>query len=136
MSSLNDASRVHPLSLGEWRDWLAEHHASARGVWLVVFKKATGQPRVEYDAAVAEALCWGWIDSVTRGLDEQRSMYYFSPRKKGSGWSRSNKLRLEVLMAEGRMQSPGLALVEAAKADIVSGKIVVHDYMSNNSCKP
>jgi uncharacterized protein YdeI (YjbR/CyaY-like superfamily) len=117
MSKLDEVAIVHPLSLEDWRAWLTENHGVSTGCWLATFKKATGQPRVEYDDAVAEALCWGWIDSVTRSLDEQRSLLYYSPRKKGSGWSRTNKLRLEVLIPAGRMQPAGMALVEAAKAD-------------------
>ena len=54
---------IHPLTRSEWRAWLAENHARAAGVWLITYKKATGRPRVEYDEAVEEALCFGWVDS-------------------------------------------------------------------------
>ena len=107
----------HPISLADWRAWLAENYASSKGVWLVTYKKATGLPRVEYDHAVEEALCWGWIDSVTKGLDDQKSALYYSPRKKGSGWSRINKERLVGLERDGRIQPPGRAVLDAAKAD-------------------
>jgi uncharacterized protein YdeI (YjbR/CyaY-like superfamily) len=115
--AVHDAERFHPLSLEDWRSWLADHHATSRGVWLVTFKKATGQARIEYEHAVEEALCWGWIDSVSRGLDDQRGMLWYSPRKKDSGWSRSNKERLVRLEAEGRIQPAGRAVLDAAKAD-------------------
>jgi len=100
----------------EWRAWLAGHHASERGTWLVSFKKATGRPSVGYDAAVEEALCFGWIDSVGRTVDAERSMLLFTPRKPASRWSRVNKARVEHLLAAGLIEPPGLAVIEAAKA--------------------
>lgn len=111
------ADAFHPLTLGDWRTWFETHHAGSKGVWLVTYKKATGKPRIDYDEAVAEALCWGWIDSVTRSLDAERAMLRYSPRKKGSGWSRSNKERLVRLEAEGRIQPAGRAVIDAAQAD-------------------
>ena len=86
-------------------------------MWLISSKKATGEPRVEYDEAVEEALCFGWIDSVARALDETRSMLRFSPRKPRSGWSRPNKIRIERLLAAGLMTPAGQAKIDAAIAD-------------------
>lgn len=108
---------VQPRTRGEWRAWLAAHHDACRGVWLVSAKKATGESRVEYDEAVEEALCFGWIDSVARTLDDTRSMLRFSPRTPRSGWSRSNKLRVERLEAAGVMTPAGRARIDAAIAD-------------------
>ena len=108
---------VHPLTREEWRAWLEAHHARPEGAWLVTFKRATGQPRVEYEEAVEEALCFGWVDSKANALDEARSILWFAPRKKGSGWSKPNKERIERLLAAGKMTPAGLAKVEAAKAD-------------------
>jgi uncharacterized protein YdeI (YjbR/CyaY-like superfamily) len=108
---------VHPQTRAEWRAWLEARHASSTGVWLVTWKKATGKPRVEYDDAVEEALCYGWIDSLGRTLDDERSRLLFTPRKPGSGWSRPNKQRVERLLAAGLMRPAGLAVVEAAQAD-------------------
>lgn len=108
---------VHPLSRAEWRAWLERHHARDEGVWLVTFKKATGEPRVEYGEAVEEALCFGWVDSKPNKLDERRSLLWFAPRRAGSGWSRPNKERVARLMAEGTMTPAGLAVADAAKAD-------------------
>lgn len=108
---------VHPLSREEWRSWLAQHHTRTEGVWLISYKKATGKPRFDYEEAVEEALCFGWVDSKGNRLDEARSMLWFSPRKSGSGWSRPNKERVERLIAEGQMMPAGLAKVEAARAD-------------------
>lgn len=109
--------RIHPETLTAWRRWLAGQHARAAGVWVVSWKQATGKPRLGYDALVEEALCWGWIDSKPNRLDDQRSMLWFAPRKAGTGWSRPNKLRVERMVQAGRMKAPGMAKVEAAKAD-------------------
>jgi uncharacterized protein YdeI (YjbR/CyaY-like superfamily) len=108
---------VHPLSRAEWRGWLLENHRRAQGVWLVSYKKGTGQARFEYEEAVEEALCFGWIDSKPNKLDEQRSMLWFAPRKPGTGWSRPNKARIERLLKAGLMHPSGLAKIEQAKAD-------------------
>jgi len=77
--------------------------------------KNTGQPRVEYDEAVEEALCFGWIDSLPRKLDDERSMLLFTPRKPKSGWSKLNKTRVEKLLAAGLMTEAGLEKIEMAK---------------------
>jgi uncharacterized protein YdeI (YjbR/CyaY-like superfamily) len=108
---------VHPLSRAEWRAWLQENHGQSSGVWLVSFKKGTGKPRFEYEEAVEEALCFGWIDSKPNKLDEARSLLWFAPRKAKTGWSKPNKERVERLLAAGLMQLAGLAKLEQAKAD-------------------
>lgn len=108
---------THPLSRAEWRAWLEAHHRSDTGVWLVIFKKATGLPRVGYNDAVEEALCFGWIDSKPNKLDASRSLLWFAPRKAGTGWSRPNKLRVQQMTAAGLMTPEGTRKVEAAKAD-------------------
>lgn len=107
----------HPQSRTAWRQWLQKYHTRTAGLWLITYKKATGKPRVEYEAAVEEALCFGWIDSKTGKLDDERSMLWFAPRKARTGWSRPNKLRVENLIAAGRMTPAGLAKVDAAKQD-------------------
>lgn len=111
------ADAVQPGSRAAWRRWLEQNHERTRGIWFVTYKKSTGRPRVEYEEAVEEALCFGWIDSTARTLDAERSMLYFAPRKRGSGWSRSNKIRVARLHAAGLMASPGLARIEAAQRD-------------------
>lgn len=108
---------VHPLTRAEWRAWLEQHHGRADGVWLVSYKQATGKPRVTYDEAVEEALCFGWVDSKGNKLDEERSLLWFAPRKRGSGWSRPNKERVERLIAAGLMTPAGMAKIDAAQAD-------------------
>lgn len=100
-----------------WRVWLEENHAGTHGVWLVYYKKGSGQPSVSYDEAVEEALCFGWIDSLVNPIDEQRYKQVFTPRKPGSRWSRLNKQRVERLIAEGRMTPAGMEKINAARQD-------------------
>lgn len=98
-----------------WRDWLAANHTSAKGVWLLTNKTATGKPRLSYAEAVEEALCFGWIDSKPSKYDEGRSMLYYSPRKPKSNWSALNKTRVAQLLAAGLMTPAGLNMVELAQ---------------------
>jgi uncharacterized protein YdeI (YjbR/CyaY-like superfamily) len=102
--------------LGAWRAWLMAHHGQTESVWLVYHKKAAGG-LFGYGEIVDQALCFGWIDSLPRKLDERRSMLLVSPRKPGSSWSKVNKDKVERLIREGLMAVPGLAAVAAAKAD-------------------
>lgn len=116
-TAADDALRVHPETRQEWRQWLTEHHSSERAVWLVSWRRPTGRAAVGYDAAVSEALAFGWVDSVQRRLDEQRTMLYFARRSPGSGWSRPNKLRIAALQRDGLMTPAGQRVVDAAIAD-------------------
>jgi uncharacterized protein YdeI (YjbR/CyaY-like superfamily) len=86
-------------------------------VWLISYKKFTGKPHVEYDEAVEEALCFGWVDSKPNKLDDERSMLWFAPRKRGSGWSKPNKERVERMIAAGLMTPAGMEKVAAAQRD-------------------
>jgi uncharacterized protein YdeI (YjbR/CyaY-like superfamily) len=108
---------VHPADRAEWRKWLADHHAASPGVWLLTWRKASGKEALRYEEAVEEALCFGWIDSKVRSLDDHRTMQWYTARRRGSVWSRSNKERIARLAAQGLMTSAGLAAIEAAKAD-------------------
>lgn len=101
-------------SRAQWREWLERHHGRAEGVWVVTFKKGRG-PYVGYDALVEEALCFGWIDSLGRRVDDDRTQLLMTPRKPRSKWSRPNKERVARLAAEGRMAPAGMAVVELAK---------------------
>jgi uncharacterized protein YdeI (YjbR/CyaY-like superfamily) len=114
---------IHPLSREAWREWLRKNHHRPTGVWLVSYKKGTGKPRFDYDAAVEEALCFGWIDSTPNKLDEERTLLWFAPRKAGTGWSRPNKLRIEKMTAAGLMAEAGLRKVEQAKRDGSWGRL-------------
>jgi uncharacterized protein YdeI (YjbR/CyaY-like superfamily) len=107
---------VQPRSRTAWRAWLQKHHAKAPGVWLRFAKKASGLPTVNYNDAVEEALCFGWIDGLMRPVDETFYMQLFTPRKAKSNWAQSNKTRVARLIDEGLMTPAGLAAIEAAKA--------------------
>lgn len=100
-----------------WRRWLERHHTSTTGVRLVIYKRGATAGTLSYEEAVLEGLCFGWIDSTTNGLDEQRYTIWMASRKPRSGWSESNKRRVEVLVAEGLMAAAGLAAIETAKAN-------------------
>ena len=103
-------------SAAEWRAFLEAEHATSSGVWLVTFKKGKG-PYFPFGDAVDEALCFGWVDSQVRGLDEQRTQHLMTPRRAGSAWSAVNKEKIARLTADGLMAPAGLAAVERAKAD-------------------
>lgn len=117
MSKLNQYTQVEVISRQHWRDWLAANYQQSESIWLVTYKKHTGSQYLAYDAIVEEALCFGWIDSLPRRLDENRTMLLLSPRKPKSVWSKLNKERAAVLIKEGRMMPAGLAKIERAKAD-------------------
>lgn len=108
---------IHPKTRKAWRAWLQKHHARSAGTWLVNFKKDSGKPRMDYGDMVEEALCFGWVDSKPRALDASRSMLWFAPRKRGTGWSKPNKARVAALVAAAAMAPAGLAKVAAAKRD-------------------
>jgi uncharacterized protein YdeI (YjbR/CyaY-like superfamily) len=99
---------LHVETRDAWRAWLARHHDSEKEIWLVYNKKASGRPRVPYDEAVEEALCFGWIDGITKPIDENRYAQRFTPRREKSKWSDSNRRRYAKLVKEGRMTRAGL----------------------------
>ena len=107
----------HAESLGQWRAWLHRNHKASRGVWLVVWKKHTGKPALEYSDTVDEALAYGWIDSRTNRLDDERATRWFCPRNPTSPWSRINRAKIARLVDEGRLQPAGQALVDTARAN-------------------
>jgi uncharacterized protein YdeI (YjbR/CyaY-like superfamily) len=115
VAAIDTADTLIASDRAAWRAWLEEHHSSRAVVWLLLGKKAMEQPGVAYDEAVEEALCWGWIDGLTKRWDEQRYAVRFTPRKPRSVWSESNVARVERLIAEGRMTPAGMALVDEAK---------------------
>lgn len=99
---------------GEWRAWLQGHHASEEEVWLIFYRKGTGKPNLAYSEAVEEALCFGWIDSTRKTLDEERYVHRFTPRKPRSGYSQTNIERLRVLLEQGKVIPELRASAEAA----------------------
>src|SRR5437764_14552104 len=98
-----------------WRSWLKKHHKTEPGVWLIYYKKNSGKSRVSYDDAVEEALCFGWIDSIIKPIDEEKYMQKFTPRKTKSVWSALNKRRVEQLIANNLMADAGLKIIEVGK---------------------
>jgi uncharacterized protein YdeI (YjbR/CyaY-like superfamily) len=104
-------------SPAEWEAWLAEHHASSRGLWVKIAKKETGIPTVTYAQALEGALCYGWIDGQKGALDERFWLQRFTPRGARSRWSRINRDKVGQLIEQGRMRPAGLAQVEQARAD-------------------
>jgi len=92
----------------EWRRWLAQHHATEPDVWLVYYRKESGKPRLAYNDAVDEALCFGWIDSLVKRLDENRYAIKVTPRKPTSKWSQKNRRRWVELEAAGLLAPAGL----------------------------
>ncbi len=103
-------------SRAEWRRWLQRNHAASPGVWFIFHKVHTGRRTVSYDEAVEEALCFGWIDSIARRLDDERYLQKFSPRRPESRWSESNLVRVKRLIAAGLMTPAGMAQVEGAES--------------------
>jgi uncharacterized protein YdeI (YjbR/CyaY-like superfamily) len=101
----------------EWEEWLEKNHAKSDGVWLKFAKKNSGIKSVNYGEALEIALCYGWIDSQTKGFDEKFYLQKFTPRRSRSIWSTINRDKIEKLIADGKMKPAGLAQVEAAKAD-------------------
>ena len=98
-----------------WRVWLSANHAQESEIWLVFYRKDTGIPTISYKDALDEALCYGWIDSLIKKLDETKYARKFTPRKDNSQWSLVNKKRVEQLIQDGLMTEHGLKKVEAAK---------------------
>jgi len=105
----------------DWRDWLKQNYKTKTEIWLVYPKKATGKPRIEYNAAVEEALCFGWIDSIIKKLDEDHTVQRFSPRKPKAKYSQANIERLRDLVAKKKVVKE----VKATLGDILNEKFVI-----------
>lgn len=99
----------------QWRAWLQANGHVKKDIWLIYHKKHTGQPRIPYDDAVEEALCFGWIDTKVKGIDEDRFMQRYTPRRRNSPWSLLNRQRAEKLIKLGLMKPEGMACIEHAK---------------------
>ncbi len=112
---LPETENFYPHTKTQWREWLAQNHITKEAVWLITYRKNAGKPTLTWSDAVDEALCFGWIDSVRKKLDAERSIQYFSKRKPRSTWSRVNKLKVTQLTAGGLMTEAGLACIAVAK---------------------
>ena len=107
--------QLYIKSRAEWRDWLSGKHDKESEVWLVFFRKGTRRVSIDYDASVEEALCFGWIDSIIKKLDETRYARKYTPRKDNSRWSALNKKRVEKMKKKGQMTEFGEQKIKAAK---------------------
>jgi uncharacterized protein YdeI (YjbR/CyaY-like superfamily) len=131
---VSDYKIIHPKTRKAWRQWLQKNHASSPGVWLIYYKKQSGKRKFDYGESVEEALCFGWIDSLPRKLDEQRAMLKFTPRKSKSAWSQLNKTRIKRLIKEGLMTEAGIAKIKQAKKDGSWDKLTSSDsHIDSNS---
>ena len=122
MTGKKEYPELRIKSVETWKRWLQEHHADAKVAWVVSLNKGQAKLRgefVPFDMAMIrdEALCWGWVDSLLRKIDDREYRVKFTPRKDRSTWSELNKKRVEVLMAEGRMTPAGKRCIEVAKAN-------------------
>jgi uncharacterized protein YdeI (YjbR/CyaY-like superfamily) len=99
----------------EWRSWLEKNHLTSREVWLIHYKKSSGKNNLNHFDAVEEALCYGWIDSKLKKIDEERFILRYSPRKTRSVWSKINKEKAEKMISSGKMTQAGFEKIEEAK---------------------
>ncbi|MBW4689038.1 MAG: YdeI/OmpD-associated family protein [Komarekiella atlantica HA4396-MV6] len=113
----NQLETLYAANRQEWREWLEKNHQTSIGIWLIYYKVKSGQSSVQYSEAVKEALCFGWIDSKVKSLDEERYMQIFTPRKPKSVWSKLNKKYIEELIEQNLMTDAGLKKIEVAKQD-------------------
>src|SRR3989344_4772713 len=111
-----EVQKIYFADRKSWREWLSQNHDKVKSIWLVHDKFAR-QDKLSYDDIVEEALCFGWIDSTVKKLNDARSQIYLSVRKPKSIWTKSNKDRVEKLIKGGLMTRTGLAIVEKAKVD-------------------
>lgn len=105
----------------EWRDWLKTHYKTEKEIWLVYPRKATGKARITYNDAVEEALCFGWIDSIAKKLDEEQTAQRFSPRRPKAGYSQANIERLRYLVARKKV----IKEVVASLGDLLNKEFVI-----------
>jgi uncharacterized protein YdeI (YjbR/CyaY-like superfamily) len=110
-----DIETFYPKSRQEWREWLQNNYDKKTSVWLIYNKKKSNIPTISYGEAVDEALCFGWIDSTAKPLDDEKYMQFFSKRKAKSVWSKINKDKIDRLTKEGLMTKAGFESVETAK---------------------
>jgi uncharacterized protein YdeI (YjbR/CyaY-like superfamily) len=111
----SEIENFYPKSQREWRQWLRKNHKAKQSVWLILYKKQSGKPSMAWSDAVDEALCYGWIDSVRRPIDDEKFKQFFGKRKPSGTWSKINKDKVEYLIANKRMAKAGLLSIETAK---------------------
>jgi uncharacterized protein YdeI (YjbR/CyaY-like superfamily) len=111
----NEIETFYPTSKAAWRQWLLDNHALKPSVWLVCYKKKSNTPTLSWSDAVDEALCFGWIDSIRKTVNDEKFIQFFSPRKPKGTWSKVNKEKIKVLIDNGLMTKAGLLSIEKAK---------------------
>jgi uncharacterized protein YdeI (YjbR/CyaY-like superfamily) len=109
MKIMQIGETIYVTTRDNLRKWLIENHQTKKEIWLIRYKKATKKPSINYVEAVEEAICFGWIDSIEKGMDAERYATRFSPRKPKSNWTNTNKDRARKMIAEGRMSPAGRA---------------------------
>ncbi|AEA45649.1 YdeI/OmpD-associated family protein [Fluviicola taffensis] len=112
---MKELDTFYPTSILEWRTWLEENHQEKQSIWVICYKQKSGIPSIAWSDAVDEALCFGWIDSTRKTLDEYRFIQYFGKRKAQSTWSKVNKGKIVRLIEAGKMTQAGLDIIELAK---------------------
>ena len=115
MQEKEEIETFYPSTTADWREWLQENHLSKQSVWLIYYKKKSKIPSISWSEAVDEALCFGWIDSTARPIDDEKYMQFFTKRKAKSVWSKVNKDKVEKLIAVGKMSQAGFESIEKAK---------------------
>ena len=111
MPDIQEAEILIISTQEKWRAWLDKNHSSSTGVWLTFFKKASGVISLNYDQALDEALCYGWIDGQTKSLNEKAYLQRFTPRRKQSMWSKRNTEHIARLTKLGKMTPSGVAIL-------------------------
>jgi uncharacterized protein YdeI (YjbR/CyaY-like superfamily) len=111
----NEIEIFYPANQKDWRQWLKQNHSSKQSVWLVFYKMKSGIPTISWSDAVDEALCFGWIDSVRKSINDEKFIQFFSKRKANSTWSKVNKEKIQKLISEKKMMKAGVQSIELAK---------------------
>ena len=121
---MNKTETLYFKNRNEWRKWLKKNHNIKKKIWLIYYKKHTKKPCILYDDAVEEAICFGWIDSIIKSIDNEKYMQKFTPRNKNSKWSDLNKDRVKKMIRENKMTKAGFIKLEGINLDSREKKIV------------
>lgn len=112
---MKTAPQFQPKNQKDWRKWLSKNHQAEEAIWLILFKKKSADFNLSWSEAVDEALCFGWIDSTKKTIDEERYQQYFTKRKPKSNWSKVNKQKVDMLIEQGLMEEAGYKSIAIAK---------------------
>jgi len=117
---------LYVINRNDWQSWLAKNHDKEKEIWLIYYRKSSGKPRIPYNDAVEEALCYGWIDSIFKGIDEEKFVQRFSPRKPKSILSEMNRERVRRLVKQGKMTPIGLtSIAHVFNPNKEKGKLII-----------